>query len=181
MNGRWQLSNMYLGIYFHIATEFMIFNKSFVSRELQEPIRVSFQQLAVPLFAGKGMNKGVTLLHDLKEMVTQSLSFVEQVRFRLTRNRNCQISVDLQSMHHRILTSLDGPCPEIHTVARHMFRTTYLKSEQICLSKTSYILERREYMYIIMCNYVTYQSMATRKYHYVLVRQSHPVKDISKM
>jgi len=36
-------------------------------------------------------------------------------------------------------------------------------------------------MYIIMCNYVTYQSMATRKYHYVLVRQSHPVKDISKM
>lgn len=47
MNGRWQLKCMYLGIYFNIATEFRIFHKSLVSRELQETFRVSFQQLTV--------------------------------------------------------------------------------------------------------------------------------------
>jgi hypothetical protein len=36
-------------------------------------------------------------------------------------------------------------------------------------------------MYVKQCYYVMYQSMATRKCNNVLVRQAHPVEDISKV
>ena len=57
---------MHLGIYFDVATEFRIFHQSLVSRELQEPFRVTFQKLTA---------SGVTLINNPNK-IKQSCSWL---------------------------------------------------------------------------------------------------------
>ena len=66
INGRCNWIVMHLGIYFDVATEFRIFHKSLVSRELQEPFRVTFQKLTA---------SGVTLINNPNK-IKQSCSWL---------------------------------------------------------------------------------------------------------